>query len=96
VFLVRTKVSAECITSIIKVTRIGELGTTLAATSNRSMLWLVVTTNVVLSSPILVTLMMEVIRSSVTSVLKEPHGVTSQKMVFFHNEIVRTLPLTPI
>jgi hypothetical protein len=35
----------------------------------RSVLWLLVTANVVPSSPILVTLMMEAIRSSKTSVL---------------------------
>jgi hypothetical protein len=38
VALVRTDVSAEPIVSFIRVTRIGELGTTLAATSNRSTL----------------------------------------------------------
>jgi hypothetical protein len=35
--LVRTDVLEECITSIIRVTRIGELGTTLAVSSNHSM-----------------------------------------------------------
>jgi hypothetical protein len=35
VTLVRIDVSEELITSIIKVARIGELGTTLAVTSNR-------------------------------------------------------------
>jgi hypothetical protein len=35
VVLVRTDVSEERIASIIMVTRIGELGTTLAVTSNR-------------------------------------------------------------
>jgi hypothetical protein len=35
VALVRTDVSEELSTSIIRVTRIGELGTTLAVTSNR-------------------------------------------------------------
>jgi hypothetical protein len=35
VALVRTDVSEECSSSIIRVTRIGELGTTLAVTSNR-------------------------------------------------------------
>jgi hypothetical protein len=43
------------------VTRIGEIGTTLAVTSNRRMLP---------SSPILVTLMMEALSSSETSVLR--------------------------
>jgi hypothetical protein len=38
VALVTTNVSEECIASIIRVTRIGKLGTTLAVTSNRSML----------------------------------------------------------
>jgi hypothetical protein len=55
VALVRTDVSEELSASIIRVTRIGELGT--------------VTANVVHTSPILVTLMMEAILSSETSVL---------------------------
>jgi hypothetical protein len=38
VALVRTDVSDELSVSFIKVTRIGELGTTLAVTSNRRML----------------------------------------------------------
>jgi demethoxyubiquinone hydroxylase (CLK1/Coq7/Cat5 family) len=38
VALVRTDVSEEHIASIIRVTRIGELGTTLAITSNQTML----------------------------------------------------------
>jgi hypothetical protein len=38
VALVRTDVSEEISTSIISVTRIGELGTTLAVTNNRRML----------------------------------------------------------
>jgi hypothetical protein len=52
VALVRTDVSKEFSASFIRVTRIGELGTTL------------VTVNIVPSSPILVTLMMEALRSS--------------------------------
>jgi hypothetical protein len=68
VALVRTDVSEELDASI-RVTRIGELGTTLAATSNlRSVRRLVVTASVVPSSPILVTLM-EALNSSETSVL---------------------------
>jgi hypothetical protein len=51
---VRTDVSEEGITSIIRVTRVGEL--------------LLVTANVIPSSLILFTLMMEVIRSSKTSI----------------------------
>jgi hypothetical protein len=37
--LVRTNIPEECITSIIRVTRIGELGTTLEVASNRNTLW---------------------------------------------------------
>jgi hypothetical protein len=36
-------------------------------------------------APILVTLMMEVLSSSETSVLTEPHGVTSQKTPSFND-----------
>jgi hypothetical protein len=57
VALVRTDVSEELSTYFIRVTRIGELGTTLALT------------NIFPSSTILVTLMMEALRSSETSVL---------------------------
>jgi hypothetical protein len=64
VALVRTDVSEELSASIIRVTRLGELGT-LTVTSNR----LLIMANVVPSSPILVTLMMEALSSSETSVL---------------------------
>jgi hypothetical protein len=76
VALVRTDVSEELSASIIKVTRIGELGTTLAITSKQHTLVflrilrrLLVTANVVPSSPIFVALMMEALRSSETPVL---------------------------
>jgi hypothetical protein len=70
VALVRTGVSEEFSTSFIRVTRIGELGTTLALTSNRrSVRRFLVAVSVVLSSPILVTLMKDVLSSSETSVL---------------------------
>jgi hypothetical protein len=52
VALVRTDISEELSASFIRVTRIGELGTTLAVTSKRR-------------------------------TLQEPHGVTSQKTLFF-------------
>jgi hypothetical protein len=76
VALVRTDVSEE-LSAYIRVTRIGELGT-LAVTSNRrnaakkyqrSVRRLLVTVNVVPSSQILVTLMMEAQSSSEKSVL---------------------------
>jgi hypothetical protein len=67
VALVRTEeVSEERGISIISVTRIGELGITLAVTGNRCTLQ--GNTNAVPSSPILVTLKMEGLRSSETSV----------------------------
>jgi hypothetical protein len=76
VALVRTDVPEELSTSIIRLTRVGELGTTLAITSNRCMLSIsfqcasvVVTAIVVPSSPILVNLMIETLSSSETSVL---------------------------
>jgi hypothetical protein len=70
VAVVRTDISEELSASIIRMTRIVELGATLAVTSNCSMLcWLLVTANIVPSSPILVTLMMEAVSSSETSVL---------------------------
>jgi hypothetical protein len=74
---VGTEVSEECSASINKVTRIDELGTTLAVTVNlstlqivlnRNKLRLIVTAKFVPSSLILVTLMIEAIRSSETSV----------------------------
>jgi hypothetical protein len=79
VALVRTDVSEELSASFIKVAKIGELGTTLAVTSNRrslrrntilrSVRLLLVTASVVPSSSIFVTLMKEALGSSETSVL---------------------------
>jgi hypothetical protein len=62
VALVRTDVSEERSASFIRVTRIGELGTTLAVTSNLRRL--LVTASVVPTSPIIVTLMKEALSSS--------------------------------
>jgi hypothetical protein len=73
---VRTDVSEELSASFIRVTRIGELGTTLAVTSNRRTLLQLVTANVVPSSPIFVTIMKEALSCSETSVL------TSQQTPF--------------
>jgi hypothetical protein len=73
VALVRTDVSEEISASFIGVTRIGELRTKLAVTSNQVFLRcvrrLLVTASDVPSSPILVTLTKEVLSSSETSVL---------------------------
>jgi hypothetical protein len=75
VALVRSDVSEELSVSFIRVTRIGEQGTTLAVTSNqvvflRSVRRLLVTASVVPCSPILVTLIKEALASSETSVLR--------------------------
>jgi hypothetical protein len=74
VVLVITDVSEELSASIIRVTRLCELGTTLAVTSNRRTLGrstsrLLVMANVVPSSPILVTLMMVALSFPKTAVL---------------------------
>jgi hypothetical protein len=74
VTIVRTDVSEEPGASFIRVTKIGELGTTQAATSNylvflRSVRRLLVAACVVPSSPIFVALMKEAPGSSETSVL---------------------------
>jgi hypothetical protein len=66
VALVRTDVSEERSASIIRVTRIGELGTMLSVTSNRRSGR--VTASIVPSSQILVTLM-KTLSSPETSVL---------------------------
>jgi demethoxyubiquinone hydroxylase (CLK1/Coq7/Cat5 family) len=65
VALVRTDVSEERNTSIIRVTRIGELGTTIVVTGDvlflRSVCRLLVATNFP-NSPILLALMMKALR----------------------------------
>jgi hypothetical protein len=68
---VRTDSSREYTSFFTRAKRISELGTTLAAMKFlHSGLRLLVTVNVVPSSPILLTLMMEEIRSSEKSILK--------------------------
>jgi hypothetical protein len=86
VALVRTDVSVESIGSIIRVTRIGELRT-LAVTSNRRTL---LTANVS-SSLILVTLMMEAIRSSETSVLTRATRRNIPKVGILHSHLRKNL-----
>jgi hypothetical protein len=72
VTLVRTDVTEERSAAIIRVTRIGELRTTLAITSNRSKLREMLCEKGIVRMEyysILVTLMMEALHSSETSVL---------------------------
>jgi hypothetical protein len=69
VALVRTDVSEELSASFIRVTRIGELGTMLAVTSNRRARYEEIPIGVVPSSSILVTLIKEALSSSETSLL---------------------------
>jgi hypothetical protein len=71
IVLVRTSVSEELSASFIIVTRIGELGATLALTSNRRTLRRN-TASVVASSPILVTLITE------ARCEEMPSGISSQ------------------
>jgi membrane-bound acyltransferase YfiQ involved in biofilm formation len=73
VALVRTDVSKELSAYIIRTTRIAELGT-VAVTSNRRTLR---------RNTILVTLMMEALHSSETSVLTRTTGLTFQKTAIF-------------
>jgi hypothetical protein len=106
--LVRTDVSEEFSASFIRITRIGELGTTLAVTSNRrtlvflrSVRRLLVTASVVHSSQTFVTLMKEELSSSETSVLKRAirHNIPediilNSKCLVFHLRSLRRLPVT--
>jgi hypothetical protein len=77
---VRTDVSEEFIATNIWVETIIVVGTTLVFLHR--VLLLLVTANVP-SSPILLTLMLEVIRSAESLAVKKPHGVISQETKFF-------------
>jgi hypothetical protein len=92
VALVRTEVSEEISASVIRGTRVVEIWTTIAVTSNRRTL--LVSVSFVPSAQILVTLMKEVLSFPKLRFLQEPHGVTSQKTPFFIVTAVKTSNLT--
>jgi hypothetical protein len=92
VALVRTDVSDELSASFIRATRIDELGTTLAVTSNGRTL----TASAVISSPILVTLMKEALSSSETSVLTRVTRRYNQKEPYLIVNAVKTSSLSSL
>jgi hypothetical protein len=85
VAFVRTDVSMDLSASFIRVTRIGELGTTLGSVGP-----LLVTGNVVPSSPILVTLMKDGLSSSETSVLPRATRRNIPEDTIIHTKVIHT------
>jgi hypothetical protein len=90
VALVRTDIFQECITSIIRVKRISELGIMLAVTSNWSMLQLLFTAYVVPNWLILFTLIMEPMHSSKTGSYKSHMALHPRRQYF-----TQSLPWKP-
>jgi hypothetical protein len=94
VALVRTDVSEERSASFIRVTRIGEMRTTLAVTSNLRLRRLLVTASVFPSSLILVTLMNVVLRSFEMSVITRTTKLNipeDANLLFLNNSRIKYL-----
>jgi hypothetical protein len=91
VALVRIDVSEERSASIIRVS--DACYKEIVSLQHVSLL---ITANVVPSSLILVTLMMEALYSSETSVSQEPHGITSQKTAFHQAVLSEKLMVTQL
>jgi hypothetical protein len=96
VALVRTDFSGESRASVIRVTTIGELGTSPAVTNTQrtlwflcSVRWVLVTAGDVPSSTIVVTLITEALRSSETTVLTRAtsHNILEDNILHsYHRE----------
>jgi hypothetical protein len=98
VTLVRTDVSEELSASFIRVTRISELGTTLAVTTNRRKQRASVANYVVPSSPIIFSLKMAALCSSETSIFtRTPHRNNPEDGILHshrHEHLKFYIPLT--
>jgi hypothetical protein len=85
---VRIDVPEELSASIIKMTRIGELGTTLAVISNRRRVRRLLVNGYVPTSPILVILMIKALSTSGTSILTRATRRNIQEDAILRGELL--------